>query len=325
MNNSELLHFQLAEKICTICEQYQTVPQLAQQPNGQFKCLFMLKRWLPLLEKAISLAAKIKNTDRTILLLKKLREKTSNHLAVRGHISDFYGGKTQCIIIELKEMAEQLSTKPSSGEKQAQNYIRKGATWEICYKKKSVYVDGGLKGLPLIAYLLTHPHENPISALDLEQAVFPPPAGKKTEDLSEDLEDTENNTGSMRITTTGQTVNTRVLAKADIDDLKALRRELEDSRDKMQTEADIEEAERNIKHIENEIARRQNKDGKPRPIAGDPFETARVRVFRQVKTVKEKLNRKDGHKELYNHLHTCLKIKTYCSYTPEPFANWKIL
>ena len=200
---------------------------------------------------------------------------------------------------------------------------RIGTIWEFCYHGKTVHVDKKLKGLQLIAYLLMHPNERPVSAFDLERTVFPSPTGKKISDLAGDLQDIENGTGSVRTSNTGQTINSRTLAKADIDDLRRLLDQLTGNLDKTQNEANREKIESEMLHIQNEIDRRLNNKGKPRPTAGNPYEAARVRVIQNVKTVKDKI--RDDHKELYDHLDVCLEIATDCSYTPQNPITWEIL
>ena len=63
-------------------------------------------------------------------------------------------------------------------KKEENNYIKKGSTWQICFDGKTVPINGDLKGLPLIAYLLQNPGKS-FSAFDLEQgAIIKRPSGK---------------------------------------------------------------------------------------------------------------------------------------------------
>ena len=126
----------------------------------------------------------------------------------------------------------------------------------------------------------------------------------------------------MAITATGQTINSRELAKADMQGLKEAIERLETARDKMTRPSDKDEADKQISVLQEEIGHRTGKGGKLRPIEGDAYEKARVRVTQKIDTVKKKLI--NDHKELYTHLDNCLKIGADCSYTPENHTNWHI-
>ena len=212
--------------------------------------------------------------------------------------------------------------KDKNEEPQPRNYIKKGSIWQICFEGQTIPIDGGLRGLPLIAYLLQNP-QKPISALDLEQAVakIPPDKVLKMSALAGDLKDDENGVPGLTITNTSRTINTRELAKADVDELKAAITNLEKQRDDTENASTREGLDDQIDTLEEELERKTNKGGGARPTEGDPYEQARVRVIQKIDRVKKILFK--DYKKLYDHLDLCLKIGAECSYTPENPQNWQ--
>jgi hypothetical protein len=177
-------------------------------------------------------------------------------------------------------------------------------------------------GLPLIAYLLQNPQKD-IFALDLEIAVRKRPMGKirGMDELSGDLIDDVNGTGGLALTNTGSTLNSRELAKTDLEGLKNAIAHLEKQRDETENVETEKHLQNQIDILKKELARKTNNRGKARPSELDQYEKARIRVIQKIQTVREIL--KKDHKKLYDHFERELKVASECCYNPIPPVKWE--
>ena len=218
--------------------------------------------------------------------------------------------------------AEFVMTEDETKEKQNQsrpeNYIKKGKIWTICFKNKPVHINGTLLGLPLVEYLIRNTSgDKKISSFDLEKAIQKTPADKMSE-VDEDYEG-----AGLKMTTTGSTIDSLALAKADRNDLKATIAHAQQALDNEERDDIKKVFENQIEILSKEFHNRTDIHGNPRPITEDPFEHARIRVRKNVGRVRNRLI--NEHNELYNHLEAHLITGTYCYYISDPTVKWEFI
>jgi hypothetical protein len=234
--------------------------------------------------------------------------------------------------IELKKVEQRAGKqKNDTGTKaepdtKTKNYIKMGSTWQICFEGEIAYLNGDLVGLPLIGYLLQNPGKS-FSAFDLERLAIATGTRKtyKTNELelAGNTENDEDEQVGLTMTPTGDTINSRELAEVDNDQLKELIRVAKEKRDNTEKKSETEAFDGQIDILEKELKLRTNKWGKARPIVGDKFEQARIRVAQNIILIKTKIL-EDRKNKLYQHLESYLKTGGDCSYNPISPTNWEI-
>jgi hypothetical protein len=188
---------------------------------------------------------------------------------------------------------------PASGQKKdAGTYavksnpaIEKGNNWVFYFGGKTVSVDGKLKGLKLLEFLLTHPDKN-YNSLEL---------------LKEVGLENQSATASELIYEQGD----RRLISFNIKDLEIAYENEQDPAKKAELKEQIDDA-------KNVMRKATNKFGKSRGIS-DKY---RIRVDSLIKTVLERIGL--DHSQLYNHFNAFLKSGVNNCYKPDEKIVWDI-
>ncbi len=170
-------------------------------------------------------------------------------------------------------------------------YIKKGKKWEFGYGSKQVFIDGKLKGLAIMEYLLLHKNDE-YTPLELLKAV-----GQREK---------------------SETESEKIYSPKDIQEaqkaIKGLEGRLAESRDSQEKER----LEQQIEKSKRELHKARNRTGKSRKIS----ERYTKSVSRNINTVLNKISIQNI--ELYNHLNTFLRRGEICSYKPDTSISWEI-
>lgn len=177
-------------------------------------------------------------------------------------------------------------------------YIKKGRgfgfggklVWEFGFGGKKATVDGSLKGLVLIEYLLLHKKKE-YTPLELLKAI-----GQRGEE---------------------ETEPEGIYSDADIAKIKQAVEGLR-GRAKVADNLEKERLEREIERAEEELRKARNCRGGSRKFSNKN----RISVIRNIKTVLDKIS--PQHTELYNHLNTFLSRGEICYYKPDTEIVWNI-
>lgn len=180
----------------------------------------------------------------------------------------------------------------SDESEQNEPYIKKGTYWEFGFADKHATVDGKLKGLKIIAFLLEHPNKEYTPVELLENIGYI----KKGDARKQALTDSK-------------AINAHKFRYSQCE------AELENCTNPERSAELKEEMEQINKYLTNTT----NIKGKPR----NALDTYRITIINRTKEVLDVIE--DQSTELYNHFKSFLKTKSIVSYKPDnPSVIWHI-